>query len=244
VVQLAQRHLAGLRRRATWKQHGRRAARVTRSGRPASSSSQCRRPRRRATWPPGARVDLEGTYGKQILAAWQAKELLRDLPRLTFKHARALPDRSAIPAALHRFNARIAGHAHLPEPVAPAETVESWWDGIEAYITTGITNAASEGSNRVIKLEARKAYGFRNRANQRLRSHCATARRTRRCLTPHQIRWMARLRCGLGRKVLRPNPGASAAHVEMKGRPWNVITAIPLATLFFRRALDNQMDPR
>ncbi|WP_205719186.1 transposase [Actinomadura geliboluensis] len=53
-------------------------------------------------------------------------------------------------------------------------------DQIAAYIHTGITNAASEGNNRLIKLEARNAFGFRNRHNQRLRSRCATTRRARR----------------------------------------------------------------
>ncbi|MFE0349004.1 transposase [Streptomyces griseoluteus] len=128
-----------------------------------------------------------GTFGKQILAAWHAKELLRGLLRLTFKHAHTRPDREAVSAARHRFNAHIADHAHLPELVTLAETVDQWWDGIEAYVTTGITNAASEGNNRVVKLEARQAYGFRNRANQRLRSRCATTRRARGCLTPHQV---------------------------------------------------------
>jgi transposase len=189
VVQLAQRHLADLRRRATWKQHGRRA----RKGDPVWEVRKLLR-RNAEDLDEGQRdllvreLTWMGTYGKQILAAWQAKELLRDLLRLTFKHARTLPDRSAISAALHRFNAHVADHAHLPELVTLAETVESWWDGIEAYITTGITNSASEGNNRVIKLEARKAYSFRNRANQRLRSHCATTRRARGCLIPHQVR--------------------------------------------------------
>ncbi|MBT2364051.1 transposase [Streptomyces sp. ISL-10] len=53
-------------------------------------------------------------------------------------------------------------------------------DGIETYLTTGISNAASEGNNRVIKIEARNAFGFRSRANQRLRPRCATTWRSRR----------------------------------------------------------------
>ncbi|MFE7749541.1 transposase, partial [Streptomyces sp. NPDC057428] len=93
--------------------------------------------------------------------------------------------RSAISAARHRFLAHVADHAHLPELVTLAETVEQWWDGIETYLTTGITNAASEGNNRLIKLEARNAFGFRNRTNQRLRSRCATTRRSRREPHPH-----------------------------------------------------------
>jgi transposase len=63
--------------------------------------------------------------------------------------------------------------------------LDSAEDGIETYLTTGITNAASEGDNRLIKLEARNAFGFRNRENQRLRSRCATTRRSRREAHPH-----------------------------------------------------------
>ncbi|TKA00116.1 transposase, partial [Actinacidiphila oryziradicis] len=44
--------------------------------------------------------------------------------------------------------------------------------------------AASEGNNRLIKLEARNAFGFRNREHQRLRSRCATTRRSRREAKP------------------------------------------------------------
>jgi transposase len=189
VVQLAQRHLADLRRRLTWRQHGRRARKgdaiyTVRKLLRMNAEDLTAGQRSLLT----AELTLMGTFGKQVLAAWQAKELLRDLLRLTFKHAHTLPDREAVSAARYRFCAHVADHAHLPELVTLAETVEQWWDGIHAYITTGITNAASEGNNRVIKLEARKAYGFRNRANQRLRSRCATTRRTRGCLTPHQVR--------------------------------------------------------
>ncbi|MGH3312266.1 MAG: ISL3 family transposase [Streptomyces sp.] len=181
VVQLAQRHLADLRRRLTWKQHGRRA----RKGDPVYTVRKLlRRNKEDLTPEPLAllygELTLMGTYGKQILAGWKAKELLRDLLHLAAKHTHIHPAPSAISGALHRFNAHIADHAHLPELVTLAETVEQWWDGIHAYITTGITNAASEGNNRVIKLEARNAFGFRNRANQRLRSRCATTRRGRR----------------------------------------------------------------
>ncbi|MFC9632330.1 transposase [Streptomyces mirabilis] len=43
----------------------------------------------------------------------------------------------------------------------------------------GITNAGSEGTNRVIKTTSREAYGSRNPGNQRLRTRCATTRRAR-----------------------------------------------------------------
>ncbi|WP_435822541.1 transposase [Microbispora bryophytorum] len=55
-----------------------------------------------------------------------------------------------------------------------------------AFIQTGITNAGSESTNRVIKTVTRDAYGFRNPENQRLRTRCATTRRSRGFLTPAQ----------------------------------------------------------
>lgn len=181
IVQLAQRHLAGLRRRLTWKQHGRRA----RKGDSICSVRKLLRRNKEDLTDEQReflKTDLEymGTYGRQIYAAWQGKELLGGLLGLTVTRRHVTPDHSAIPAARHRFFAHVADHAHLPELVTLAETIEQWWDGIETYLTTGITNAASEGNNRLIKLEARNAFGFRNRANQRLRSRCATTWRSRR----------------------------------------------------------------
>lgn len=55
-----------------------------------------------------------------------------------------------------------------------ATTIETWWDGIEAFLRTGITNAKSEGINRAVKLAARNAYGLRNPENQRLRTRTVT----------------------------------------------------------------------
>ena len=186
IVQLAQRHLADLRRRLTWKQHGRRA----RKGDSIYTVHKLlRRNKEDLTAEQlallAAELEYMGTYGRQIYAAWQAKELLRDLLALAVSRTHTTPDRSTVSAARHRFLAHVADHAHLPELVTLAETVEHWWDGIETYLTTGITNAASEGNNRLIKLEARNAFGFRNRANQRLRSRCATTRRSRRETHPH-----------------------------------------------------------
>lgn len=65
-----------------------------------------------------------------------------------------------------------------------ARTAQTWWSQIEAYLHTGITNATTEGIIRVVKLEARTAYGFRNPVNQRLRTRCATTRRGCGCLNP------------------------------------------------------------
>jgi len=115
-------------------------------------------------------VDL-GPAGEQILAAWIAKEELRTLLAL----ARTSTSRHQISHRLWAFYQWCAD-TDIPELHRLAGTIEAWWPQIEAFILTGITNAASEGVNRLIKLEARNAFGFRNPVNQRLRSRCASAR--------------------------------------------------------------------
>jgi transposase len=54
------------------------------------------------------------------------------------------------------------------------------WPAIEVFLTTGLTNARTEGTNRLIKQVKRAACGFRNRDNyrRRVRLHCT--RQTRR----------------------------------------------------------------
>jgi len=115
-------------------------------------------------------IDL-GPTGEQILTAWIAKEELRALLAL----ARTTPPRHQISHRLWIFY-RWCADTDIPELHRLATTIETWWPQIEAFILTGITNAASEGNNRLIKLEARNAFGFRNPINQRLRSRCATVR--------------------------------------------------------------------
>lgn len=126
-------------------------------------------------------ADLEGLpkqIGEPILAAWNVKEDLRDPLDL---HG-ANPTRHQISTLLTRFYESAAA-CGLPEVERLATTISTWWPQILAGITTGITNAASEGINRAIKTDARCAYGYRNPANQRLRSRCATTRRARGHLT-------------------------------------------------------------
>ena len=123
---------------------------------------------------------LPKNIGKPILAAWNAKEDLMDLLSLHGTH----PDRVKIYDLLVKFYESAAASA-LPEMERLAGTVSTWWPQILAAITTGITNAASEGINRLIKTDARCAFGYRNPANQRLRARCATTRRARGHLTLH-----------------------------------------------------------
>lgn len=68
-----------------------------------------------------------------------------------------------------------------------AVTLDRWWPENEAFIDTGHSNAKSEGTNHVIKLVSRNAFGFRNAGNQRLRTHCVTTRRDRRHLRTAQL---------------------------------------------------------
>ncbi|MGW5163353.1 ISL3 family transposase, partial [Nonomuraea wenchangensis] len=117
---------------------------------------------------------LPQRLGAPILAAWNAKEDLLDMLALA---------RTVIADRLFRFYDRCAASG-LPELERLATTIETWWPEILAFLRTGITNAGSEGTNRVIKTTARDAYGFRNPENQRLRTRCATTRRGRGHLNP------------------------------------------------------------
>jgi transposase len=121
-----------------------------------------------------------GVFGAPILTAWNIKEDLMDLLALHGTH----PNRTQISALLIRFyeNAAASG---LPELRRLAGTVSTWWPQILAAITTGVTNAGTEGTNRVIKTDARCAFGYRNPANQRLRARATTTRRARGHLTTH-----------------------------------------------------------
>lgn len=181
IVQLANQTLTEIRRRVTVQVRGRR-------GRKGNREWELRnRLTRSAARMRAEHVDelvddlatLPATISTPILAAWNAKEDLLDL----LATARTNPNREHIAALLYRFYHRCA-EAGLPELERLATTVQTWWPEILTFIRTGITNAGSEGTNRVIKTVARDAYGFRNPINQRLRTRCATTRRTRGHLNP------------------------------------------------------------
>lgn len=182
VVQLANNAVTEVRRRVTLKHRGRR-------GRKGNREWELRNRLTRAASrmhadhldPMVADLkDLPKQIGQPILAAWNVKEDLRDLLDLHGTN----PDRQKVSTLLTRFY-QSAAASGLPEMERLATTVSTWWPQILAGITTGITNAASEGINRAIKTDARCAYGYRNPANQRLRARCATTRRARGHLTTH-----------------------------------------------------------
>lgn len=179
VVQLANNAVAEVRRRVTTTTRGRR-------GRDSDPEWKIRNllRRNRENLTPRAFAKLWNTLidlgdpGVTILKAWIAKEELRSLLALADTH----PDRSVISHRLTKFHAwcpdaAIPNWNAWPPPSAPGGC-------IEAFIHTKITNAASEGYNRVVKLDARNAFGYRNAENQRLRTRCATTRRARGFLDP------------------------------------------------------------
>ena len=181
LIQLANQTLTEVRRRVTTQVRGRR-------GRKGNREWELRnRLTRSAARMRGEHVDglldeigaLPTAIATPILAAWHAKEDLHDLLAL----ARTQPNRQTIAARLYQFYRRCAASG-LDELNRLATTVNTWWPEILAFIQTGITNAGSEGTNRVIKTLARDAYGFRNPTSQRLRTRCATTRRTRGHLNP------------------------------------------------------------
>jgi transposase len=110
-----------------------------------------------------------------ILTAWIAKEELRGLCATAARGGH----RDQINQRLWAFY-RWCADADIPELTTLAETIETWWPAIEVFLTTGLTNARTEGTNRLIKQVKRAACGFRNRNNyrRRVRLHCT--RQTRR----------------------------------------------------------------
>jgi transposase len=121
------------------------------------------------------------SHGQQIAIAWIAKEKLRDLIRLRATITGHPPTPAEVRAALYDFFCWCADHGeHIPELLTLARTIDRWRDEIINAVLLGVSNAKSEGHNRTIKLEGRKAYGFRNPTNQRRRVRYATTRATRR----------------------------------------------------------------
>jgi transposase len=112
---------------------------------------------------------IDSDPSAEILSAWIAKEELRKL----FALARTGPDRRQIAAQLDLFYTWCA-RADIDELHTLATTVETWWPAIEAFIATGITNARTEGLNRLVKQVKRSACGFRNvdNSHRRIRLHC------------------------------------------------------------------------
>ena len=106
---------------------------------------------------------------KEIQAAWAVKEHLR----LLLKQR----EPSKIRLRLADFY-EAAIDASLPEATRLAKTVETWWPAILVALTHDVSNARTEGFNRVIKQTKRVGCGFRSQANyqRRILSHIAVTR--------------------------------------------------------------------
>ncbi len=105
----------------------------------------------------------------EIGAAWGVKERLR---MLLAEH-----EPSKIRWRLADFY-EAAIDAAMPETTRLAKTIQSWWPAILTALTEDITNARTEGFNRIIKQTKRVGCGYRNMINyqRRILSHIAVTR--------------------------------------------------------------------
>jgi transposase len=174
LVMLGNAMVTDVRQRALRDQHGRRGMKVD----PAWAH---RRLLLRAgdQLSPKALARLQAVFATddpthEISAAWTCKELLR---QLLAAHG---PTRYSRHETAHRLTRFLTAcvTADMPETTRLAGTIERWWPEIEGFLELGVTNARTEGCNRVIKQIKRVACGFRNQANyeRRIMLHSAALR--------------------------------------------------------------------
>jgi len=222
VIQLANKMIGDVRRRVTFERYGRR-------GRAADPEyvikgllvrGQERLSKRARHKLLCALADL-GDGGRQIGAAWRAKELLRDLVKLSPNQTGLAPTRPQIATALEAFFVfcgTVGGS--VPEIQTLAETISLWRAEIARGVATGHSNAAAEGVNRLVKLVYRTGFGFTNVTNQQRRSRYAASRSTRTVwLSPAWLQETARQ----GEPPAMPTPTALSlrkhrpGHVDLLG---------------------------
>ena len=105
----------------------------------------------------------------EIGAAWGVKERLRLLLNES--------ERSKIRWRLaDLYDAAL--DAAMPENTRLAKTIQTWWPAILVALTEEVTNARTEGFNRIIKQTKRVGCGYRNLDNyqRRILSHIAVTR--------------------------------------------------------------------
>ncbi|MDJ0363179.1 transposase [Rhodococcus sp. H29-C3] len=114
----------------------------------------------------------------QIVSSYIAKEELRTL----LSTVQVGGDPHLTRHRLHRLHRFLTWciNSNIAELLTLAKTVDAWWPEINAFVQTGITNARTEGYNRLVKTVKRSACGFRNRENsaRRIRFHCTRAQRS------------------------------------------------------------------
>jgi transposase len=174
LVKRANQMVEAVRRRTTWDSRGRRG----RSSDPEwINRRRLLRGAERLTDTQRARLIAAldaADPGGDILAAWIAKELLGELLACTATGGMHYD----ISAALYRFYTFCAATS-VPEIHDLAETIQTWQTPMILAITTGLSNARSEGYNRIVKHVGRIAFGFRNPDNQRRRVRWACTRQSR-----------------------------------------------------------------
>jgi len=174
LVQLANDAVTKVRRRITWDLKDRRGGksdpewanrRRLLTGRERLSDQNFAK-----MW--NAIVDEDPTA--QILSAYIAKEELRTL----LSTVKSGGDPHLARHRLHTFLTWCID-SNIPELLTLAKTIDTWWPQINAFISTGITNARTEGYNRLVKTVKRVGCGFRNRENsaRRIRFHCTRTQR-------------------------------------------------------------------
>jgi transposase len=168
LVRLANQMVTEVRQRVTRERHGGRGRKID----PAWSH---RRLLLRAgdTLGPSSLTRLKAMLAtddptNEIGAAWGVKELLRQLLAAEPGH-----DARRRLAAFYQAVLR----ADMPETTRLAETIDAWWPQILAFLQLRITNARTEGYNRIIKQVKRVGCGFRNIDNYQRRIMLVTAAR-------------------------------------------------------------------
>ena len=174
LVKLANDALTKVRRRITWDLRERRGRKIDPEW---ANRRRLLRGRERLSEKSFAKmwnqIQAEDTSA-QILTAWIAKEELRTL----LATVRLGGDPHLTRHRLHRFLTWCVD-SQIPELLVLAATVDDWWPEINAFVQTGITNARTEGYNRLAKQVKRVSCGFRNREHsaRRIRFHCTRKRR-------------------------------------------------------------------
>lgn len=180
VVQLAVKTLGDVRRRAIREKYGRRG----RAGDPEYGIKHLLERNLEHLSPDNFEKIIEtldaSAEGQQVALAWIAKERLRDALKLRARITGSAPCERQVRGRLFTFYDWCAQYEDIPELTALASTISRWEDEIVTAVTAGVTNATSESLNRLAKLEARMAYGFRNPASQRRRVRIACTRGTKR----------------------------------------------------------------
>jgi transposase len=107
----------------------------------------------------------------EIGAAWGVKERVRMLLACT--------DLDAADTARGQLGITVLA-ADMPETWRLWETINDWWDEIETFIETRVTNARTEAANTGIKHIKRTGRGYRNHHHYQRRILLHSHRQTRR----------------------------------------------------------------